>query len=403
LENCEAAAMDNALNRGPLWDGFIRRLTEYAIILLDADGNIAAWNVGAELIKGYAEEEIVGQHFSVFYPAEAREAGHPQELLEAAITTGYCTEEGWRIRQDGSRFWALVVIAAIRDDNGAVIGFGEVTRDLTRRKETESQLRQHVSELEEARNHLEARTVALQQAEEAARAADRAKSEFLANMSHELRTPLNAILGFSEIIDGALFGPINARYRGYAHDIHDAGSHLLTILNEILDLSKIEAGRLELSLESLALQGLFDECRHLLQEQEGVRVVFHQTSLFVTADIFRLKQILLNLLSNAIKFTPAGGSVTVTAAAKPETDVAISVRDTGIGMTPEEIPLALEPFGQIASARKSPQQGTGLGLSITRRLIELHGGKMEIASAPGQGTTVTFTLSQYTVQRAQYA
>jgi PAS domain S-box-containing protein len=395
--------MDNALNRGQLWDWFIRRLTEYAIILLDEEGNIATWNVGAELIQGYPEKEIVGQHLSVFYPPEARAAGHPQQLLEAAITTDYCAEEGWRLRKDGSRFWALVVMAAIRDDNGAVIGFGEVTRDLTRRKETESQLRRHVSELEEAHNNLEAQTVALRQAEEAARAADHAKSEFLANMSHELRTPLNAILGFSEIIDGALFGPINARYRAYAHDIHDAGSHLLTILNEILDLSKIEAGRLELSLEGLALQGLFDECRHLLEEQESVRVVFHQTSLFVTADIFRLKQILLNLLSNAIKFTPAGGSVTVTAEAKPETDVTISVRDTGIGMKPDEIPLALEPFGQIASVRKSPQQGTGLGLSITRRLIELQGGRMEIASAPGQGTTVIFTLPQYTVQREQYA
>src|SRR5262249_54331119 len=150
--------------------------------------------------------------------------------------------------------------------------------------------------------------------------------EFLANMSHELRTPLNAILGFSEIISGALFGPVNARYRAYAQDIHGAGSHLLTILNEILDLSKIEAGPVELSLADVALQSLFDDCGHLFKEQESVKLVFQPTPLLVTADMFRLKQILLNLISNALKFTPAGGSVTVSAEERSDTKVAILVR-----------------------------------------------------------------------------
>jgi signal transduction histidine kinase len=226
----------------------------------------------------------------------------------------------------------------------------------------------------------------------AAHAADRAKSEFLANMSHELRTPLNAIIGFSEMMSLASVGPLSAQYRGYAKDIHGAGDHLPKLLNEILDLSKVEAGRLELHEEEIALDELFDGCRRLMAERAaagGLTLEFQSNDLKLSADPLRLKQMMLNLLSNAIKFTPPDGRVTATADLTTSDGLAISVRDTGIGIKAEDIPRALEPFGQVDNAATRSLQGTGLGLPLARRLVELHDGELLLESRPGQGTTVT--------------
>jgi signal transduction histidine kinase len=235
----------------------------------------------------------------------------------------------------------------------------------------------------------------LSAAKEVAEVANRAKSEFLANMSHELRTPLNAIIGFSETMSSAMFGSLSLKYRDYAKDIHSAGCHLLEILNEILDLAKIEAGRLELHDESVMLQELFDGCRRLVIERADLAeltIEFQTTSLELWADEFRVKQALLNLLSNAIKFTPAGGHITVAAELRPLGDIKLSVQDDGIGIAAESIAAVLEPFGQVASAQTRAHPGTGLGLPLVRRLIELHGGQMSLDSAPGQGTTVALTF-----------
>ena len=225
-----------------------------------------------------------------------------------------------------------------------------------------------------------------------AEVANRTKSEFLANMSHELRTPLNAIIGFSEAMSAAVFGPLSGRYREYAKDIHSAGSHLLEILNDILDLSKIEAGRLELCDDRMGIQEVFDACRRMVIERAGaagLTVEFRPTSLEMRADELRVKQALLNVVANAIKFTPSGGRITVAAAPTPIGEIRISVEDTGIGIAAEDISLVLEPFGQVASAQTRVQQGTGLGLPLVRRLVELHGGRITLDSELGEGTTVT--------------
>jgi two-component system cell cycle sensor histidine kinase PleC len=223
--------------------------------------------------------------------------------------------------------------------------------------------------------------------------ASRAKSNFLALMSHELRTPLNAIIGFSEVLGGEMFGALgNARYRDYAHDIHGAGRHLLALINDILDLSKAEAGKFELNCEEITAKDLIGECMKLMRG----RAVEARLSLTqgVAGDIpplygdrLRVKQILLNLLSNAVKFTPPGGAVRISVERGEEGSLTLSVSDTGIGIAPEFIQAALEPFRQIASPFARNVEGTGLGLALAKALMECHGGTLELESALNLGTT----------------
>ncbi|HVZ28354.1 MAG TPA: ATP-binding protein, partial [Rhizomicrobium sp.] len=239
---------------------------------------------------------------------------------------------------------------------------------------------------------LQTRGADLSRALEAAKEASRAKSNFLALMSHELRTPLNGIIGFSEVLGQEMFGPLgNPRYRDYAGDIHGAGKHLLALINDILDLSKAEAGRFDLTCTQVAPGELIEECLRLMRDRARVSGLYlgkHVSPglphLFV--DRLRLKQILLNLLSNAIKFTPAGGSVRLEARVDGEGRMLLSVSDSGIGIAKENIPLALEPFRQISSPFARNAEGTGLGLTLVKSLMEMHDGKLEIESQIDEGT-----------------
>ena len=229
--------------------------------------------------------------------------------------------------------------------------------------------------------------------------ANRTKSEFLASMSHELRTPLNAILGFSEIIKDELFGPVGMhQYVDYANDVHKSGQHLLDLINDVLDLSKIQAGKVELREEEADLSLLVLDSIALVRERalkNSVSLVFDQpvSGPLIWADRRLLKQILLNLLSNAIKFTPAGGTVTARAFANAQ-GIGFSIQDTGIGMSKDDIVKAMSPYGQVDSKLARKHKGTGLGLPISQSLARLHGGDLVIESAPGQGTTITLTLPE---------
>jgi signal transduction histidine kinase len=223
------------------------------------------------------------------------------------------------------------------------------------------------------------------------------KSQFMANMSHELRTPLNAIIGFSELIRDALVGPVAARYKDYAADIHGCGRHLLGLINDVLDLTRVEAGRLELIEQRVDLIAVASDCCRLIAERFRTGKVDLATDFpprlpAVLGDELRLKQILLNLLSNAGKFTHAGGRVVVAASVMADGGVQLSVSDTGVGMKLQDIPIALEPFRQLDSGLNRHYEGAGLGLPLARTLAELHGGTLKIDSTLGRGTTVTLTL-----------
>ena len=234
-------------------------------------------------------------------------------------------------------------------------------------------------------------------AQKAAEAASAAKSRFLTNMSHELRTPLNAVIGFSEIISGQLFGPLgHARYGEYATDIARSGRHLLDVINSVLEISRSEAGKQNLNAETLDLRYLLRDCGRMIAEQcEAGRIAFAlddaDAPVMVYGEKAKLRQVFLNLLSNALKFTDAGGAVRVTIAAR-EDIVQISVADTGIGMTPDEIQIALTPFGQVDTRLERKHDGTGLGLPLARSLVELHGGSLKVESEKGAGTKVRVKL-----------
>ena len=245
-----------------------------------------------------------------------------------------------------------------------------------------------------ARKRVEAH---LRQAKEEAELASRTKTEFLANISHELRTPLNAIIGFAEILSGQIFGALgDQRYVNYAADIRDSGQHLLTLINDVLDVSKIEVGKLELNEEPVDVVAVLDSCMRLMRdraEEAGLelRADLPKGLPFLQADARRLKQILLNLMSNAVKFTSAGGRIVVSAIVD-EAGLSIAVEDTGIGIAANDLEKALRPFGQIDSRMARKYQGTGLGLPLTKSMIELHGGRLALDSEVGRGTKATVWL-----------
>jgi PAS domain S-box-containing protein len=356
----------------------VHSVRDYAIFMLDPLGHVMTWNDGAQRIKGYAADEIVGRHFSVFYPPEPRAAKFPEQVLEAAATMGRFEDEGWRVRRDGSLIWASVVITALRAEDGTLVGFAKVTRDLTERREAEQRA------LEDARRVAEME------------AANRAKSEFLATLSHELRTPLNAIGGYTDLLALEVAGPVSDQQREYLDRVRTSQQHLLGLVNDLLNLARLEAGRIEFDIRPVNLDALLHDVEGMIQPElqaDGVRLSRGDCAPGVAArcDRARTQQILLNLLSNAVKFTPAGEAVILECAASGDA-VRISVRDAGPGIPEDKQEAIFEPFVQLGRSLTETREGMGLGLAISRRLARGMSGDLTVASRPGEGSTFVVTL-----------
>jgi PAS domain S-box-containing protein len=391
----------------------VQGVRDYAIFMLDPEGRVATWNEGAERIKGYTAEEIVGEHFSRFYTTEDIAAGKPARQLELVQREGKHEEEAWRVRKDGSPFWASVLITALRSEDGELIGFGKVTRDLTERRaarerELEDARRiaaeeaarrtaeRQASELRDLTEQLRRQAVELEERRREAEQANRAKSEFLAAMSHELRTPLNAIGGYAELMELGISGPVNEQQREHLERIRRSQQHLLGIINDILNFSRIEAGQLSYDLDPFPVRRALESVAQMIEPQArgkelrigvdgcGDGIVAH-------ADAAKVEQILLNLLSNAVKFTAPGGAISISCREDGDV-VAIAVRDTGIGIPADKLEAVFEPFVQVGRTLTSLREGTGLGLAISRDLARAMGGGLTVASAPGAGSTFTLTL-----------
>jgi len=362
----------------------IEGVKDYAIFTLDPEGRVVSWNAGAQKIKQYTAEEIIGQHFSVFYPPEDRDV-KPGEKLEIVRDTGRFEEQGWRVRKDGSAFWANVVITAVRDSAGNIAGFAKVTRDLTDLKQAEDQLRavqqKYVRELEFAQSEAER--------------ANQLKTEFLANMSHELRSPLHTVIGFAELLAEETEGALSEKQKRFINHIHNDSIHLLDLINDLLDLSKIEAGRLELRQEAFRVDAILEEALSSVRPLALTKSLEIRADFSIPATVFadrlRFKQILYNLLTNATKFTPDGGKISVEAAPR-DGFAEISVSDTGIGIPEDQHQAVFDKFYQVRTAINGGPKGTGLGLAITKRLVEQHGGRIWLESEPGNGSRFTFTI-----------
>jgi signal transduction histidine kinase len=310
--------------------------------------------------------------------------------VEGAVKSHQPFTVEYRImHKNGTIRWVWERGLAVYGEDNQVLYLDGCIFDITDRKQAEGDLRR---------------------AKDAAEAANEAKSQFLAHMSHELRTPLNAIIGFSEVMLSELLGPLGTpQYRTYAADIHQSGSHLLGVINDILDLSKIEAGRQELHEEECDIGEVVAETLRLIGNRAAAQSVKIEVNLQpnlpkLRADLRMIKQILLNLLSNAVKFTPAGGVVNLSAANAAGGGLCLIVRDTGIGIPTDQLGRVLEPFVQVEGAFSRKYAGTGLGLPLSKTFAELHGGTLEIVSTVDTGTTVTVTFPKERLnQRASAA
>ncbi|HEY7334617.1 MAG TPA: ATP-binding protein [Bryobacteraceae bacterium] len=364
-----------------------------AIMQVDEAGRIVLLNRVAESMFGYGREELLGKSVEMLLPGNLRESHAAQraEYLSQPATRPMGVGVNLHgLRKDGSLFPVEISLSPSKSEEGYLVT--AIIRDITSRKEAEEKLRAlqqtYIRELTATNRELELRNRQIERA-------DRLKSEFLASMSHELRTPLHTVIGFSELLAEELEGPLNDKQKRFVDHIHRDANHLLELINDILDLSKIEAGRLELRPEAFDLSAAVEESLasfRALSEAKSIAISTELPSdVTIEADRLRFKQIVVNLLSNAVKFTPEGGRIRIDARADNGAAV-VSVADTGIGIPKEARTAIFDKFYQIGETTKGVREGTGLGLAITKRLVEEHGGTIELESEPGKGSRFTFTV-----------
>jgi len=358
-----------------------------AIIGQSSERVIVSWNAGAEAMYGYTAAEMIGRPISVIAPFDKHEE-------QAAFVDRVRRGEGIfrfdtvRVHKDGRLVPVSLTNSPIRNAAGKLLGISSIYRDITEQKALEDRLRRQNVELEEQYRQVQD--------------ANRLKSEFLANMSHELRTPLNAIMGFTELMHRGKAGPVSDMQREYLGDVLTSSQHLLQLINDVLDLSKIEAGRMEFEPQPANLGHLVEEVRTIARSLAASKRIALETEIDLTAvevviDPGKFKQVLYNFLSNAIKFTPDGGRVTIRIRPQGRDSFRVEVEDNGIGIRSEDIRLLFDEFRQLSSGAGKKYAGTGLGLALTKRVVEAQGGTVGVASTPGEGSIFYAVLPRVAV------
>ena len=359
-----------------LYRRLVDGVRDYAIVALDESGHIVTWNPGARQLQQFTAREVIGHHFSMLFVTADIASGRPELLLDVAARDGRIEDEGQMARKDGSFLHAHLIITALRDEAAALAGFAMVARDL-------NVLVSHVQFAADSRQTMESNT------------ANRAKSEFLMAMSHELRTPLNAIGGYSELLSLGLGGPVTDRQREYLERIRKSQQHLMALINDILNFSRVEGGQIKYDLDEISLSTVIDTVVPMIEPQASAkqlritRAPGPETR--ACTDRAKVEQILINLLTNAVKYTELGGSIDVSHATV-NNQAQIRVRDTGIGIPSDKLSVIFEPFVQVGRSLTRLNEGTGLGLAISRDLARAMGGDLTVESTFGEGATFILTL-----------
>ena len=391
----------------------------YTVYIKDNRPKMTTHGTGCVAVTGYTTEDYDRDPYLWYRMIHDEDRGAVTKQARDILAGKTTPLEHRIIHKNGTVRWVRNTPVPRYDDHKQLVSYDGLVVDITDRKNAEEALKRYQESLEEK---VKERTKELEEARLSAESANRAKSDFLANMSHELRTPLNSILGFSEVLQDGLYGPINEKQKGYVNNIYSSGSHLLSLINDILDLSKVESGNLELDLAKVSLENVLHGAISMLKEKamkHGITMALDidpGAAGEIIIDERKLKQIMFNLLSNAVKFTLDGGSVRVSArlmknegrgtrdekekssivltseASDRPSSIVISVADTGIGIKPEDVDKLFKPFSQVESVYTRTFEGTGLGLALTRRLVEFLGGRIWAESKFGKGSVFTFVI-----------
>ena len=374
----------------------IDNIKDYAIFKLDSEGHVMTWNEGARRSKGYSAEEIIGKHFSIFYPSEVRDSGHPQKELQIATKEGRYEEEGWRIRKDGSAFWESVVISAVQDTQGNHIGFVEVTRDLSDRKETEEEKRR-VRELNTLNTDLHAEIEQRMKTEKALKetalrlaSSNTDLQQFAYVASHDLQEPLRAVAGFLTLIASKQKGNLDPETEGWINHAVEGALRMRALINDLLTYARVES-------RSMALEET-DCNKSLAQAKKDLAVVLEETGGQITAGKLptvlgeggQLTQLFQNLIGNALKFKSTNIPVVSIEANQKDGDWVFAVKDNGIGFGQEHAQRIFVIFQRLQG--REDYKGTGIGLALCKKIVERHGGHIWAESTKGKGSSFFFTI-----------
>jgi len=357
-------------------------VVDYGIFMLDPTGVIVTWNEGAQRIKGYAADEIIGRHFSVFYPAEAVRNRKPDWELEVAKREGRYEEEGWRIRKDGTRFWANVIITALRDESGRLRGFGKVTRDLSER---------HAEEVHRSAER-EREAMLLRAHAERMAELERTKTHFLNLASHELRGPLTVIRGYNSMLADGSIPP--AQIPAVSRLLEIKLAQMDRLVEQMLETARLEDDAPELADETFDLRLVAQEQIDVFRPLAEGRLLLMDggdLDVVVRGDRLRIATIVANLIDNALKYSPQGGEVHCRVGRR-ESQAYVTVRDAGLGIAAEHMPRLFTRFGRLPTDENVTIPGTGLGLFLCKEIAARHGGDITVVSAPGMGSEFTLVL-----------